>query len=87
MTEKLEAGCYVHGLYMEGAGWDAERMQLKKQEPKVLVIELPLLPEVTTKHFQRRGDTPPIQDPLTLTVAVVVSSLYLSVFSGAHLKF
>jgi dynein heavy chain len=43
VTEKLEAGCYIQGLYMEGAGWDMDVMQLKRQEPKVLVIDMPLL--------------------------------------------
>jgi dynein heavy chain len=36
-------GCYVQGLYMEGASWDLERGCLAKQEPKVLVVELPIL--------------------------------------------
>jgi dynein heavy chain len=43
VTERLDAGCYIHGLYMEGAGWDSDKMQLKRQEPKVLVIDMPLL--------------------------------------------
>lgn len=40
---KLDDGCYVTGLYLEGAGWDIERGKLKKQDPKVLVVELPIL--------------------------------------------
>ena len=39
----LEYGCYVTGLYLEGAAWDFENMCLKRQDPKVLVVELPLL--------------------------------------------
>jgi len=39
----LETGCYVAGLYLEGAAWDAQRRQLRRQEPKVLVQELPIL--------------------------------------------
>ncbi|KAA0154745.1 hypothetical protein FNF29_02274 [Cafeteria roenbergensis] len=39
----LEDGCYVRGLYLEGAGWDLERSVLKRQDPKVLVTELPIL--------------------------------------------
>lgn len=38
-----EDGCYVRGLYLEGAGWDREHSCLVKQEPKVLVTELPIL--------------------------------------------
>jgi dynein heavy chain, axonemal len=39
----LEDGCYVRGLYLEGAGWDLERGCLKRQDPKVLVVELPIM--------------------------------------------
>jgi dynein heavy chain len=40
---KLEDGCYVNGLFLEGAGWDVEKACLRRQEPKVLVVELPIL--------------------------------------------
>jgi dynein heavy chain len=40
---KLEHGAYIEGLYLEGASWDAERSRLTRQEPKVLVTELPIL--------------------------------------------
>jgi dynein heavy chain, axonemal len=43
ITSALEDGCYVRGLYLEGAGWDVERSVLKRQDPKVLVTELPIL--------------------------------------------
>uniref|UniRef100_A0A061RTL5 Dynein heavy chain 1, cytosolic n=1 Tax=Tetraselmis sp. GSL018 TaxID=582737 RepID=A0A061RTL5_9CHLO len=36
-------GCYVTGLYLEGAGWDVKRSVLKRQDPKVVVTELPVL--------------------------------------------
>jgi dynein heavy chain, axonemal len=29
-------GCYVSGLYLEGAAWDSERQQLANQPPKVM---------------------------------------------------
>ena len=43
VPEKLEHGAYIEGLYLEGASWDAERSRLARQEPKVLVTELPIL--------------------------------------------
>jgi len=43
LTEKLQFGCYVEGLYLEGAGWNFETSMLKRQDPKVLVTELPIL--------------------------------------------
>ena len=41
--EKLLHGAYIEGLYLEGAAWDLERSQLRRQDPKVLVTELPIL--------------------------------------------
>ena len=43
VTEKLLDGCYVIGLYIEGAAWDVERQCLIRQPPKVLVQELPIM--------------------------------------------
>ncbi|KAL3905530.1 MAG: hypothetical protein SGPRY_010879, partial [Prymnesium sp.] len=43
VTQKLKDGCYVSGLYIEGAAWDVENRCLKRQPPKVLVQELPIL--------------------------------------------
>jgi dynein heavy chain, axonemal len=39
----LESGCYVSGLYLEGAFWDSESGSLRAQDPKVLVMELPIM--------------------------------------------
>jgi dynein heavy chain len=36
-------GCYVEGIYLEGAAWDFDNSVLKVQDPKVLVIDLPIL--------------------------------------------
>ncbi|CAM9101409.1 unnamed protein product [Chrysoparadoxa australica] len=41
--DPLEMGCFVSGLYLEGAGWDFDEACLRKQDPKVLVTELPVL--------------------------------------------
>ena len=40
---RLSDGCYVRGLYLEGAGWDRARNCLVRQDPKTLVVELPIL--------------------------------------------
>jgi len=39
---KPEFGAYISGLYLEGAAWDGENMCLRKQDPKVLVVQLPI---------------------------------------------
>lgn len=36
-------GCYVRGLYLEGARWDAAARCLRPSHPKVLVTELPIM--------------------------------------------
>jgi dynein heavy chain len=36
-------GCYVSGLYLEGAAWNVENQCLIRQPPKVLVQELPIM--------------------------------------------
>ena len=43
VTEKAPSGCYVSGLYLEGARWDLEKSCLTRSKPKVLIEELPIL--------------------------------------------
>jgi dynein heavy chain len=42
VSSKPEFGAYVQGLFLEGAAWDEEEMCLRKQDPKVLVVPLPI---------------------------------------------
>ncbi|XP_059533127.1 dynein axonemal heavy chain 10 [Myotis daubentonii] len=43
VTERAGQGCFVSGLYLEGADWDLEKGCLVKSKPKVLVVDLPIL--------------------------------------------
>jgi len=43
VTEKPEFGAYIRGLFLEGASWDVEKSCLRRQDPKVLVVPLPLV--------------------------------------------
>ncbi|XP_067660223.1 dynein axonemal heavy chain 10-like [Haliotis asinina] len=43
VTERAHAGCFVYGLYLEGAAWDKENTCLIRQKPKQLIQELPVL--------------------------------------------
>lgn len=54
VTERLKSGCYVCGMYLEGADWDVERQVMKRQSPKVTVSELPILRIVPTEASKVR---------------------------------
>nr|XP_034180267.1 dynein heavy chain 10, axonemal [Osmia lignaria] len=43
IEDRPDEGCYVSGLYLEGARWDLEEQCLKRSHPKILVEELPVL--------------------------------------------
>ncbi|XP_059059014.1 dynein axonemal heavy chain 10 [Achroia grisella] len=43
IEERPLTGCYVRGLYLEGARWDLEEGCLRRSHPKVLVTELPIM--------------------------------------------
>jgi len=43
IKKKLDFGCYIQGLYLEGARWNEDRQCLDYQKPKELIEELPLI--------------------------------------------
>ncbi|XP_066511362.1 dynein axonemal heavy chain 10-like isoform X1 [Hoplias malabaricus] len=43
INERPGQGCFVSGLYLEGADWDVEQGCLVRSKPKVLVVQLPIL--------------------------------------------
>ncbi len=43
VEERPRDGCYITGLFLEGASWDLGENCLKPQDPKVLVVPLPIL--------------------------------------------
>ncbi|KAG5280454.1 hypothetical protein AALO_G00060150 [Alosa alosa] len=43
VNERPGQGCFVSGLYLEGADWDTEKCCLIRSKPKVLVVQLPIL--------------------------------------------
>lgn len=48
------AGCYVSGLYLEGADWDVEKCCLVRSKPKLLLVELPILKVIPTESHHPR---------------------------------
>lgn len=65
---KLEHGCYIDGIYIEGAKWDIERSTLDYQDPKELVIEMPLIQiiPVEANKLKLRGT---LKTPVYMTQA------------------
>eukprot|EP00742_Colponemidia_sp_Colp-10_P007220 GILJ01007760.1.p1 GENE.GILJ01007760.1~~GILJ01007760.1.p1 ORF type:complete len:2640 (-),score=434.68 GILJ01007760.1:74-7498(-) len=43
ITERPQDGCYIHGLYLEGARWDNKRHTLAESRPKELYTSVPLI--------------------------------------------
>lgn len=43
LIETTHQGCFVHGLYIEGAAWDIEKGCLVRQAPKQLVQAMPVM--------------------------------------------
>lgn len=54
VLQKPEFGCYVTGLYLEGAGWDVMNSVLKRQDPKVLITDLPVMQIVPVEASKRK---------------------------------
>jgi len=65
---KPEDGCYIHGLYLEGAKWNIEKNCLDYQNPKELVVEMPLVQviPVEANKLKLRGT---IKTPVYVTQA------------------
>ena len=52
VAERAHQGCFVAGLYLEGAGWDRARACLVKQKAKQLVEDLPILKVIPIESYK-----------------------------------
>jgi dynein heavy chain len=57
IKKKPEHGCYIQGLYLEGAKWNMDADALDYQDPKELVVEMPIvqLVPVEANKLKLRG--------------------------------
>ncbi|KAL4440889.1 hypothetical protein ABPG74_009302 [Tetrahymena malaccensis] len=56
VKEKPEEGCYVYGIYLEGARWDYKKQVINQPKPKELYSDLPvmhLLPVVDRQKSEK----------------------------------
>jgi len=57
IKQRLAQGTYIQGLYLEGARWNTDRNCLDYQNPKELVVEMPLVQviPIETNRLKLRG--------------------------------
>lgn len=49
------AGVYIHGLYLDGAGWDKRNSRLCEPAPKVLYPQMPVIHVYAVNTDKRRS--------------------------------
>lgn len=68
LTHQPKVGCYIHGLFLEGARWDATAGLLAESRPKELYTEMAviwLLPVANRKPPESGSYLCPIYKTLT----------------------
>ncbi len=62
LAERPENGCYIRGLFLEGARWDPDTFVLAESRPKELYTDMPvmwLIPAATRKQPETPQNPPP----------------------------
>ena len=68
LTERPENGCYVRGLFLEGARWDSEAFELSESRAKELYTDMPtmwLIPTANRKQPETGIYVCPVYKTLT----------------------
>ena len=61
-----QEGVYIHGLFLEGAGWLRDESALRESEPKTLYVPLPILlvsANLKTEEMRQRKEIYGAQGP------------------------
>lgn len=74
-TSGPDDGCYIRGLYMEGARWDSEVHQMGESRPKELFTEFPII-WLKPEQFRKKPEAGIYDCPVykTLTRAGTLST-------------
>ena len=43
LKQRPDNGCYIWGLFLEGARWDVEKFELSESKPKELYTDMPVM--------------------------------------------
>lgn len=68
LKERPENGCYIRGLFLEGACWDVDKFELSESRPKELFTDMPtmrLIPTANRKQPQSGMYLCPVYKTLT----------------------
>ncbi|XP_037090995.1 dynein heavy chain 10, axonemal-like [Pollicipes pollicipes] len=88
--ERLTGGCYVEGLFLEGAGWNVEEGHLERAKPGQLIQELPILKvvpiEVQKLKLQDTYRTPVYVTSQRRNAAGVGLTFEADLFTKEHLS-
>eukprot|EP00727_Mastigamoeba_balamuthi_P006867 m51a1_g2800 putative dynein heavy chain axonemal (4501) ;mRNA; f:77561-92205 len=55
IKDKPELGCFISGIFLEGASWDGERGILAPQRPKELVTDMPVVQLVPVESHKKKS--------------------------------
>ena len=56
IRQRPEHGCYIRGLFLEGACWDHEIFELAESQPKELYTDMPVIWLIPTAN-RKQPDT------------------------------
>ena len=70
ITEKPEDGCYVHGMFIEGARWDSVKHLITHSKPKELFSDFPFM------HLMPIKDRVPVTENIYEIPIYKVSHFY-----------
>jgi dynein heavy chain, axonemal len=79
LTSAPKDGCYIRGLFLEGARWDSIQQQLTESKPKELYSEVPIIWLIPTVNRQQPSNgiyVCPVYKTLTRAGKIFDANLY-----------